>query len=310
MLEISLRSTGKFRRSEGMEHAFLKICIFSSKSLSYAEYSSPSPWQDRQLRHTPESSYWNRRSFVKQLGLIGAGSLLLPASLSAQKSQANDAPSFTFEGQGSYYPAKRNETYTLDRPLTAEVDATQHNNFYEFITRDVPSINQIAKNAQQFDTSDWKVQIKGLVEKKGHFHLGDLIKEMGTEERLYRFRCVERWAMAVPWTGFSLAKLIQYLKPDPKATYIRFTSAVKPSQMPGIALQDWYNWPYREGLRLDEAMNELAFVATGIYGKPLPKQNGAPIRLVVPWKYGYKNIKSIIRIEFIKRGSTTKVVEH
>jgi len=126
-----------------------------------------------------------------------------------------------------------------------------------------------------------------------------MIKKIGLEERTYRFRCVEAWSMAVPWSGFSLASLIKFLEPDSKAKYVRMISYADAEQMPGVKHQDWYDWPYYEGLSMEEAMNELSFMATGIYGKPLPKQNGAPMRLVVPWKYGYKSTKSIVKIEFI-----------
>ncbi|WNJ16116.1 protein-methionine-sulfoxide reductase catalytic subunit MsrP [Pontibacter sp. G13] len=276
----------------------------------------PKPWERISPKATEEKIYQDRRQILKQLGLIGAGSLLLPTTLSAcmnpkdgQSSQMaapdQQAPDFHFEGEENFYPAKRNERYTLDRPLTEEYTATHYNNFYEFISPKDRNIYNAYKYVGKFDTSDWQIEIAGHVEKKGKMHLGDIIKEMGTEERTYRFRCVERWSMAVPWTGFSLAKFIQYLQPTDKAKYIKFTSFASAKQMPGVANQDWYPWPYYEGLRMDEAMNEVALLATGIYGKPLPKQNGAPVRLVVPWKYGYKNIKSIVKMEFVSKQPQT-----
>ena len=149
-----------------------------------------------------------------------------------------------------------------------------------------------------FDTSEWRFDVSGLANKTGTYFLEEMIKAFGLEERTYRFRCVERWSMAVPWTGFPLRKLIDYFKPQSGAKYIKMTSFADKQVMPGVRNLSHYPWPYVEGLRIDEARNELAFIATGIYGKPLPKQNGAPMRLVVPWKYGYKNAKSIVSFEF------------
>lgn len=259
----------------------------------------PKAWEDRSLKATEESVYQNRRRFIKDLSLLGIGAAVSPSIL-AQQMQQEEAPSFTFEGQEQYYPAKRNERYTLDRGITKESVASQYNNFYEFIHPNDPNIYNVYKYVNTFDTSDWTIKVGGMCENKGTFHLGDLIKEFGTEERTYRFRCVERWAMAVPWTGFPMAKLMSFLKPKAKARFVRFTSFSDPKQMPGVKNQDWYPWPYQEGLSLEEAMNEVAFMATGIYGKPLPKQHGAPIRCVTPWKYGYKNIKSVVKIDFTR----------
>lgn len=265
----------------------------------------PKPWQ--RLKPIEEEQYNSRRQVIKSLGLTTAGLIAAPHILSACTPKRNNEIEtvedcdncFTFDGINDYFPAERSDKYTLDRPITEEYDATHYNNFYEFITREDPNIYNAYKFVGDFDTTDWKIEITGLVKNKGVFDLEDLIKRFGQEERTYRFRCVERWSMAVPWTGFQLSKLIKYLEPDNKATHVRFVSFSDPKQMPGVKLQTWYPWPYFEGLTMDEAMNELAFVATGIYGKPLPKQNGAPVRMVVPWKYGYKNPKSIVRIEFI-----------
>ncbi len=206
---------------------------------------------------------------------------------------------FTFEGIENFFPSKRNTKYELDREITDEYSATHNNNFYEFINRADRNIYNAYKYVDNFDNRDWKFEVNGYASNTGTFYLEDMIKKFGQEERTYRFRCVERWAMAVPWTGISLAKLIKYFNPASKARYVRMVSFADEAQMIGVKDQPWYPWPYFEGLRMDEAMNELAFMVTGIYGKPLPKQNGAPMRLIVPWKYGYKNIKSVVKMEFI-----------
>ncbi|MEM8896573.1 MAG: protein-methionine-sulfoxide reductase catalytic subunit MsrP [Bacteroidota bacterium] len=273
----------------------------------------PKPWELKGLRATDESIYNNRRAFIKQLGLLGIGAVASPALLGAcqnpgqqggsNASPLEDAPSFTFEGMNELYPASLNPKYTLDREMTKEYDATHYNNFYEFIKdRDIYTIHRFVNT---FDTSDWKFEVTGMAENTGTFYLEEIMKKFPLEERTYRFRCVERWAMAVPWTGIPLAALIKFFEPKNKATHIQFMTASKPKEMPGVKNQPWYPWPYFEGLRMDEAMNELAFIATGIYGKPLPKQNGAPMRLVVPWKYGYKNIKSILKIDFTNKQPET-----
>jgi sulfoxide reductase catalytic subunit YedY len=156
----------------------------------------------------------------------------------------------------------------------------------------------------KFVTSPWPVDIVGLVEKPMTLDAAELIQMMGLEERVYRFRCVEAWAMIVPWTGFPLSKLIQKVSPRPEAKFVKFQTFYRPDQAPNFR-DATYPWPYTEGLRLDEAMNPLTLVATGIYGKPLPKQHGAPIRIIVPWKYGYKSIKSIVKIEFVAQQPQT-----
>ncbi len=226
-------------------------------------------WEIRESEATPESAFLNRRQLLSAAGLS-----LLPALASA-------AP-------------KRNEKYTLDRPITEEWAATGYNNYYEFN----PNAKEgLAPLTSEFVISPWKIEVTGQVNKPQTLDLDDLLKKFQVEERLYRFRCVERWAMAVPWSGFQLSELIKMVEPKPAAKYIRFVTANRPNQMPGMK-QAPYPWPYFEGLRMDEAMNELTLLTTGIYGKPLPKQNGAPVRLVVPWKYGYKSIKSIVKIEF------------
>ncbi|MFD1159117.1 protein-methionine-sulfoxide reductase catalytic subunit MsrP [Roseovarius aestuarii] len=170
-------------------------------------------------------------------------------------------------------------------------DITSYNNYYEFGT----GKGDPAKYAHMLTTKPWSVTIDGLVDKPGDYAFEDIMSKMSIEERIYRFRCVERWAMIVPWNGFELADLLELAGVQSGAKYVAFETALRPEEMPGVS-QPVIDWPYVEGLRLDEAMHPLSFIATGIYGKDIPNQNGAPLRLVVPWKYGYKSIKSIVRI--------------
>ena len=271
-----------------------------------ANYIKSKIWDGRIIKPTEENTYLNRREILKKLGL-SAGALMVAPQLMACNTDSKTVAipqtdnNFTFPGMAELYPAKANASYILDRGITKEYDATHYNNFYEFISPDDRNIYNAYKYTNAFDTRDWKIEVGGLAAKTGTHDLHDLIKRFPLEERTYRFRCVERWSMAVPWTGFSLATLIKYLEPSSKATHVAMTTFADKEQMPGIKGQPWYPWPYFEGLKMDEAMNELAFIATGIYGKPLPKQNGAPLRLVVPWKYGYKNIKSIVKIDFVNK---------
>ena len=200
----------------------------------------------------------------------------------------------------------RNTSFPLpsDQPqkTIAEKEAGSHNNFYEFLPGRGGFVYPLT---QAFDVRPWKVEISGACHKPRTFDLDDL-NAMGLEERLYAFRCVERWAMNVPWVGLPLAKLLAKVDPTGNAKFVRFVSAERPQQMPGLAkTADEYPWPYHEGLRIDEATNPLAFVATGMYGHPLLKQNGAPVRIVLPWKYGYKGAKSVVSIELTERQPST-----
>lgn len=238
----------------------------------------PRGWEIPEREATPESVYRNRRAFLKAAGFAGLGSLLAAAA-----------------------PPKRNDKYELDRAITEEWAATGFNNFYEF-TLDK---QRVKDTVGPFTISPWKIEVGGLVTKPKTYDADDLIQRMPLEERLYRLRCVEAWSMAVPWTGFPISALIKEVQPKPEAKFLRMVTAFKPEQMPGIKSQPHYPWPYFEALRLDEAMNELALFVTGIYGKPLPKQNGAPFRLIVPWKYGLKSIKSIVKIEFTAKQPAT-----
>ncbi len=240
----------------------------------------PPGWELPEREATPESVYLDRRRFLAALGL---------GSIAAARPADSAAPA-------------RNAEFVLDRPVTDEEAATSYNNFYEFHPTDKRAPRSLTS---QFVIEPWSIEVTGLVEQPQRLDLDQLRRTMPIEERLYRHRCVEAWSMAVPWTGFPLAALLQLVKPKSEAKFIRFVTARRPDQMPGMKMASWYPWPYFEGLRLDEAMNPLAFVATGLYGKPLPKQNGAPVRLVMPWKYGYKSPKSIARIELVARRPST-----
>ncbi len=190
------------------------------------------------------------------------------------------------------YPVKRNDKYALDRPVTDEKVNGSYNNFYEF-----GSAKTIAKAAQALKLRPWSVKIDGMVAKPQEIGIDDLLRRMPLEERLYRHRCVEAWSMAIPWSGFPFAKLVELAQPLSSAKYVRMETFLDSTVASGQR-QTWYPWPYVEGLTMAEATNELTFLATGAYGKPIAKQHGAPLRLAVPWKYGFKSIKSIVRFTF------------
>jgi sulfoxide reductase catalytic subunit YedY len=239
-------------------------------------------WEIPQSQATPESVFLNRRS------LLGAGAGLV-AGAALPQGAAAQAPDPTLD----LYPAKRNEAYKLDRPLTAEEDAANYNNFYEFgMTKDIVAASK------KLVTRPWTVAVEGMVEEPFEIGFDDLVRKLPLEERLYRFRCVEAWAMAVPWTGIPLKAFVDFAKPLSAAKYIRFETFLNPRVAPAQS-QRWYPWPYTEGLTIAEATNELPLLVTGIYGKPTPTQHGAPIRLIVPWKYGFKSVKSITKISFV-----------
>ena len=211
---------------------------------------------------TPYDAYMNRRQLIGGavgLGLIGAAGMARSAN--------SDLEPNSYE------------------------DITQYNNYYEFGTRK----SDPARNAHTLTTTPWRVQIGGMVDNPGDYAMADIMDAMTIEERIYRFRCVEAWSMVIPWNGFELADLLNMAGVQEGAKYVAFEAALRPDEMPGVRFPV-LDWPYVEGLRLDEAMHPLTIMATGIYGKPIPNQNGAPMRLVVPWKYGYKSIKSIVRI--------------
>lgn len=238
------------------------------------------PWSLRENDITPEETWLNRRQVLATMGLGGG---LIAGGLLPRLAEA------AITG----FPAVRNPEFTLDREITDEEEATTYTNFYEF-----GSSKNIWRAAKRLKPDPWAVSIDGMVEEKMTIDAADLIRQLGgMEERLYRHRCVEAWAMAVPWTGVPLAKLVNFARPQAGAKYIKFETFEDKNIAPGQR-QVWYPWPYVEGLTIEEATNPLALLTTGIYGKPLPNQNGAPIRLVLPWKYGFKSIKSIRRITF------------
>jgi sulfoxide reductase catalytic subunit YedY len=190
------------------------------------------------------------------------------------------------------YPPRRNEKYVLDRPITDEKINDNYNNFYEF-----GSQKTIASTTQALNTRPWTVKIDGMVEKPQEIGIDDIIRKMTLEERTYRHRCVETWSMAIAWTGFPFSRLVSYARPLGSAKYVRMEAFMDPKTAFGQR-QTWFPWPYVEGLSMAEATNDLAFLATGAYGHPMAKQHGAPLRLAVPWKYGFKSIKSIVRFTF------------
>lgn len=248
---------------------------------------------------TTESVFWNRRTFLKALGFTGLNAWPL---LNACTNFASEK----LELGGTFVNLKtlaapRNDRYPLDRPLTDRVEAAKYCNFYEFT-----SGKDVWRSVERFITRPWQVAVTGMVKKPQVFDVDELIRTMPLEERTYRHRCVEAWAMAVPWSGFPLAQLVKRAEPLAGATHVRFLSFLRKDQAPnqgGFFTTEL--WPYHEGLTLAEATNELAFLAVGVYGKELPKQHGAPIRLVTPWKYGFKGIKSIVEISFTDRQPPT-----
>src|ERR1041384_4061272 len=254
-------------------------------------------WFIPERRVTPEKAYRDRREFLRQLGVAGAGMITAPLLGCSQEKPA--APKAERAPSGKF-PAPRNPKFSPQWKVTEAAAATGYNNFYEFtLTK-----TRVKDLVGRFNTSPWPVQISGLVENPMTLGADELMDLFGLEERVYRFRCVEAWAMIVPWTGFELRKLVEHVKPKPEAKFLRFETFNRPEEAPGMA-DSSYPFPYFEGLRMDEAMHPLTLLGTGIYGKPLPKQNGAPLRVIVPWKYGYKSIKSIVKIQFTDRQPKT-----
>lgn len=239
---------------------------------------------------TPEHVFLNRRAFVAG-GAALAGGLVVAGGRAAFA--ADTDPS------ASLYPAKANPAYTIDRPVTPESANTNYNNFYEF-----GESKHISESAQALKIRPWSVQIGGMVDKPKEVAIDDLIKAMPLEERLYRHRCVEAWSMTVPWTGFPVKALMDFAKPLGSAKYMQVETFLDPKMAPGQK-SFVYPWPYVEGLTMAEANNDLAFMVTGAYGKPLPKAMGAPLRLALPWKYGFKSAKSITKITFTDKRPTT-----
>ena len=240
-------------------------------------------WELPETAATPEALFRRRRQLLKG---IAAGPVLLAAGGWVGRARA---------ASDGIYPVERNGAYGLDDrlpELSPEKLVTTYNNFYEF-----GSHKRIHEAAQALEIEPWQVRIDGLVEQEQTLDFDQLVKKMPLEERVYRHRCVEAWSMAVPWSGFPLKALVEMAAPLGDAKYLRMETFEDSGMAPGQR-QFWYPWPYVEGLTVAEATNELAFIATGLYGKPIPKQNGAPLRLAVPWKYGFKSIKSIVRFTF------------
>jgi sulfoxide reductase catalytic subunit YedY len=243
---------------------------------------TPPSWQLPDCAVTPESQYYRRREFLRAFGLGLAGTLLPTLGQAAT----------------SGFPDSLNGAYKLEGgKLTALDQVTGYNNFYEWgLSKDEPA--QLANKG--WKTEPWTLEIGGLCAKPAKFEVNDLVKAMGgIEQRNYRHRCVEAWSMVVPWDGFPLAKLVALAEPKPEAKFVQFTSFLDPKSCPAQRTTLRFSWPYTEGLTLAEANNPLAFLATGLYGKPLLNQNGSPIRLVAPWKYGFKGAKSLVKIDFV-----------
>lgn len=246
---------------------------------------------------TPEAAYQSRRQLIRLMASGVAG-----AALAAWASREAFAQAWGAPGQNPVLASSRSTVagaLSMEK-VTEYKDASTYNNFYEFGTdKEDP-----AKNAHTLKTSPWSVQIEGLVRKPGSYALEDLLKLSAQEERIYRLRCVEGWSMVIPWIGYSLSALIKKVEPLGGAKYVEFVTLADPKTMPGVNSRV-LSWPYVEGLRMDEAMHPLTLLAFGMYGEVLPKQNGAPLRLVVPWKYGFKSAKSLVKIRFTDKQPTT-----
>ena len=262
----------------------------------------PKPWNISEREVTPEADFINRRRFLK--GITAAGISIAGASILGceSKSESKTPPKADSEFT-KFESIERNPNFAkVDRPLTDEALAAKYNNFYEF-----GGTKSIWKKAQALPTENWKVEVTGMVQNPRTYDLDGIKKKFPLEERIYRFRCVEAWAMVVPWTGFPMRLLIEDVQPESAAKFVRFTSYYnrKITKGPFWPPASRLPWPYTEGLRIEEMANDLAFFAVGIYGHALPKQHGAPIREVVPWKYGFKGAKSIVKIEFIDHQPAT-----
>jgi len=251
-------------------------------------------WELPERAATPEAAFFSRRSVMKGAGALAISGTLAACDSEPAKAGTKPAAKPGADPAGKLYPAKRDPAYALNRAITKESIAEAYNNYYEFGTE-----KEIYEDAQALPVRPWEISIEGGVEKPFKASVDDLIRKMPLEERLYRHRCVEAWAMAVPWTGFPLKALLDYAKPLSHAGFVEMRTFMMPDVASGQR-QFWYPWPYTEGLTMAEAANELAFLVTGAYGKPLPKQMGAPLRLAVPWKYGFKSVKAIVRFRFQK----------
>jgi sulfoxide reductase catalytic subunit YedY len=249
-------------------------------------------WELPESAATDEAVFHDRRRLIQA---IAAGPILASGLIGRIASAAAEGP----DPSASLYPFKRDAKYTIGRPLTDQKFVSSYNNFYEFGTS-----KDIVGPAQALPLRPWEIKIDGMVEKPFTIGIDDLLKKMPLEERLYRHRCVEAWSFTVPWSGFAMKALVDLAKPLGSAKYVKMETFMDPKVAPEQN-KFFYPWPYVEGLTMAEANNELAFVATGMYGKPMPKQNGAPLRLVVPWKYGFKSVKSVMRFEFTDKRPIT-----
>lgn len=247
---------------------------------------------------TPESQYLTRREFLKGLGVVSAGSMIL-AACAGQSVTSTAIPTEVPASPLPEIPTEAATPTALDEPLTSFEAITNYNNYYEFTV----DKGRVARMAKDFPISPWQVEVGGLVNNPKTYDLDD-INKFSTQERIYRLRCVEAWSMVIPWMGFPLAELLKEVEPTSDAKFVRFETIYDPEKMPGQKSQ-WYQWPYVEGLRLDEAMHDLTILSTGLYGKELLPQNGAPLRLVVPWKYGFKSIKAIVKIDLVSEMPTS-----
>jgi len=279
-------------------------------------------WQGREGDVTPEHIYLSRRRVLRRMGFSGlgvmallsgcevensddekvqrgSGSKIKPETVETASQDANSQTGGRFQSPLDDLPVPviRNKKYQVpERGLTPFDIASRFNNFYEFT-----QVKEEAwRLADQFKTRPWQIQVAGHVKNPRTIDIDEILKKFPLEERIYRFRCVEAWAMTVPWVGFPLSKFIDWCGPTDKANYVRFLTVFRPEEMPGQRTNQSLPWPYYEGLRLDEARNELSLMTVGLYGKVLPNQNGAPIRIIAPWKYGFKSIKSIVLVEFLK----------
>lgn len=255
---------------------------------------------------TPEHVYLSRRNFLKSAGVLVGGAALLSACGTAQQPSpapvqpAGNTGTTGAPAQPTMEPSANATADELGDHLTPYKDITTYNNYYEFsVEKSDP-----ARLAQNFKTSPWTVQVGGMVKNPKTYDVDQLKQKFSPVERVYRLRCVEAWSMVIPWLGFPLASLLKEVEPTSNAKYLRFETILDPKQMPGQN-GGWFSWPYVEGLRLDEAMNDLTILGTGLYGKDLTPQNGGPIRLVVPWKYGFKNIKAIVKIDLVDKEPTS-----
>ena len=253
-------------------------------------------WEIPEREAAPEAVYMNRRKFLASMGVTGAYALALLSGCGKFGGSGPEIKPLSAwalsPAEAAVYPARRNPAFRLDRAMTEEAIAARYNNFYEFSG----DKDDVYLRVEKFSVRPWTIEVSGLVETPMTFDPDDLLRIMPMEDRLYRHRCVEAWAMAVPWTGFPMKAFIDHVRPLSSARFVRFVTFHPDRRANPFT---WNApWPYTEGLTMEEAVNPLTLLVTGIYGHPLPKQHGAPLRLVVPWKYGYKSIKSIVRIEF------------